>query len=141
MNLCGGDAGRVVVTAWVAVGCVGADGVACTAGLPPDEPQAAAEATVATAISASGNARIWSMRRISSPYLESDPWASVGLGGPETGSATTGCWIAPARSRVKPQRRVMRGGDTPFASVAGEGVEVCRSTACERVEVVGPCGA
>jgi hypothetical protein len=42
------------------------------AGLPPDEPQAAAAATVAMAISVSMSARLWSMCRISSPCLWSD---------------------------------------------------------------------
>src|SRR5436305_7905201 len=56
VNFCGGATGCVVVAAaLVAVGCVGA---ACEAGLLPDEPQPAAAATVAMAISASGNARL-----------------------------------------------------------------------------------
>src|SRR5436305_11720400 len=58
VNFCGGATGCVVATAFVSVGCVGAACVACEAGLLPDEPQPAAAATVAMAISASGNARL-----------------------------------------------------------------------------------
>ena len=54
VNFCGDATGCVVATAFVAAGCVGA---ACVAGFL-DEPQAATVATVAMAISASGNARL-----------------------------------------------------------------------------------
>jgi hypothetical protein len=104
MNFCGGG-GRAVVAAWVAVGCVGAACVVCAAGLLPDEPQAAAAATVAMAISASAIVRIWSTRRIWSLYLESDPWAGVGSGLTGPGSAT----LAVGSRRPPPCRRGLAG--------------------------------
>jgi len=54
MNFCAATV-CALVTASVAVGCVGA---ACVAGLLPDEPQPAAATAVAMAISASGSARL-----------------------------------------------------------------------------------